>query len=667
RTAPTNKSIVAELESIGANHLGFTKSLFQHYCQHLRLNHNQISAESAFNFYINEKIAYLLGIPVNTKSARETFYHKLIQNTSLPTNYNFASIITKINKEIEHYTQQRYPITYAGKGKEKLQTPAVTLQWIQPPIWKKHRIESPTNLSYHYTPGSAINITATDASTSHATSIFGQFPFQSKQRKEDLLGLYGTYFKDLSYNLQCHQDFDLCYCNQISEPRPLQSLQLPQQPLPQSQQQLQQPLQPNLDPITYAPIAKLEKFTSEEDNAQDTVNLWYQSLVNKPQDFNAFKIEFLRYFSNNNSINRLANTFTTIKQGENEAVTTYLGCFHRNLHQIQAIDTNYFTVVQILNQFICRLCSSILQCVCPMHPVDLQAAVTNARDFEAAELEANYAQAVNLMMNRSFDLNSKLKQFITPINIFQSAIIARDMYLPLLCTISTDLSANNVTTNISTTHILTSSLSTTTTSKISTTAATNNLSNTHSPNTAIKPSSNDIRKSQIKSQLKLEISNGYPSTNPNLLVTSENAVSNNPKYNQNKLLASNIPPAASTEDKSLAAIFPFDFDEITPISLFSGAVLNTKPIMAMYTDAKVDGQPIKLILDTLVGNNWLSKTNATLNWTTQELQISQNGQHIMPLALLIELEEEKKKPNWKAYQVFWADKDDHNELPPILF
>ncbi|KAG9299790.1 hypothetical protein G9A89_013150 [Geosiphon pyriformis] len=72
--------------------------------------------------------------------------------------------------------------------------------------------------------------------------------------------------------------------------------------------------------MAYAPIAKLEKFTGKEDDAQawlndiekvivangwndtramqaipyflqDTANLWYQSLVNKPQDFNAFKIE----------------------------------------------------------------------------------------------------------------------------------------------------------------------------------------------------------------------------------------------------------------------------------------------------------------------------------------------------------------------------------------
>ncbi|KAG9285083.1 hypothetical protein G9A89_009894 [Geosiphon pyriformis] len=104
---------------------------------------------------------------------------------------------------------------------------------------------------------------------------------------------------------------------------------------------------------------------------KDTADLWYQSLVNKPQDFNAFKAEFLRYFSNNNSINRLVNAFTIIKQEETEAVTTYLGCFHQNLRQIQAINTNYFTAPQILNQFIHVLHSSILQHVWLLHPSTL--------------------------------------------------------------------------------------------------------------------------------------------------------------------------------------------------------------------------------------------------------------------------------------------------------
>ncbi|KAG9286237.1 hypothetical protein G9A89_014223 [Geosiphon pyriformis] len=179
--------------------------------------------------------------------------------------------------------------------------------------------------------------------------------------------------------------------------------------------------------MTYTPIAKLDNFTGKEDNTQVwlndvektiTANGWNdaQSLVNKPQDFNAFKAEFLRYFSNNNSINHLVNTFTTIKQGETETVTTYLGCFHQNLCQIQVIDANYFTAPQILNQFIHGLCSSILQHVYLLHPGTLQDTVTRARNFESAESEANHTQAVNLVMNGSSELDSKLEKFSESIN-----------------------------------------------------------------------------------------------------------------------------------------------------------------------------------------------------------------------------------------------------------
>ncbi|KAG9300170.1 hypothetical protein G9A89_010580 [Geosiphon pyriformis] len=417
RTSTDNtKPKVAESEIIGANHLRFTKSLFQHYCQYLGLNHNHISTESAFNFYVNEKISSLLGTPVNTESARETFYKELIQNTNLPTNHNFASIITKINKEIKHHTQQRYPITYASKGKRKLQTPAVTPRKIQPPAWKKNRVKSTSNPSYHYTPGSVINILSTDTFPSTATSAFGRFPFQNRQRKTELLGPYGEYFEKFNSRSSTplglrsppsspdfgifdpweaaesekkeeeSEDQKFTYQHPITEnpkqqlenpeiktlnirippnqrnqkpelinqqnlPSIIQSLQLPSQQ-PGQQQLFQQPLQPpNLDPMTYVPIAKLDNFTGEEDDAQiwlndiektiaangwndaramqaisyflkDTANLWYQSLINKPQDFNAFKVEFLRYFSNNNSINRLVNAFTTIKQRETEAIQT---------------------------------------------------------------------------------------------------------------------------------------------------------------------------------------------------------------------------------------------------------------------------------------------------------------------------------------------------------
>ncbi|KAG9290889.1 hypothetical protein G9A89_011039 [Geosiphon pyriformis] len=206
-----------------------------------------------------------------------------------------------------------------------------------------------------------------------------------------------------------------------------------------------------------------------------------------------------------------------------------------------------------------------------------------------------------------------------------------------------------------------------------------------------------------------------------LLVTPENATSNNTESNQHVPI-NTIPLATISNDKFLAAIFSFELEENTPIPLFSGATLKEKLITAMYTDARVDSHPIKLILDTasariitadgatktpiseidefpfevngimtfikvlvmeatqyqaLVGNDWLSKVNATLDWNTQELQLTYQGQHIRVLTtcghfktpprekLLIELEEEKKKPTWEAYQVSWADKK-HNELLPIL-
>ncbi|KAG9291503.1 hypothetical protein G9A89_021922 [Geosiphon pyriformis] len=404
-----------------------------------------------------------------------------------------------------------------------------------------------------------------------------------------------------------------------------------------------------------------------------------------------------------------------------------------------------------------------------MYPVDLPTTVTQARDFEAAELEANYAQAVNLVINGSSDLDSKLKQIKMPIisrisHIYPHQPIHSDNKKCVHATIvkdkdtykltSTLLPTNNITANISTANILnfslltTGHLSTAATNNVSATA-TNNISTNHSINTTTKPCSDNIRKPQIKSCLKLEIGDSCPSTdfqlinptirvNPNsqnylsLLVIPEDATSNNPEsYQPPTILTNNIPPATVINNESLTAIFPFELEAPLTTPLFSRAALEEKPITTMYTDAKVDSHLIKLILNSrlagsiiiqqlmnqlgrkvdraastriittdgatktpiseidnfsfeisglitpikvlvmeatqyqaLVGNNWLSKTNA-------------NGQHVRTPAiyghfkapsrkeLLIELEEKKEKPIWKAYQVLWADVD-HNELSPIL-
>ncbi|KAG9285839.1 hypothetical protein G9A89_013264 [Geosiphon pyriformis] len=84
-----------------------------------------------------------------------------------------------------------------------------------------------------------------------------------------------------------------------------------------------------------------------------------------------------------------------------------------------------------------------------------------------------------------------------------------------------------------------------------------------------------------------------------LLITPENATTNNSEFHPPQTtLTKNIPPATITENKSLAAIFPFELKETINPPLFSGAALEEKPITIMYTDAKVDGHSIKLILNS---------------------------------------------------------------------
>ncbi|KAG9284539.1 hypothetical protein G9A89_014143 [Geosiphon pyriformis] len=302
--------------------------------------------------------------------------------------------------------------------------------------------------------------------------------------------------------------------------------------------------------------------------------------------------------------------------------------------------------------------------------------------------------------------------------IDQSTVATRNAF------ILSELHTYDPTATLLSTSILSTNLSTDNTDNLSTTvithllaAALDNLSAPTNSNTTTKLTLKRNPKAEID-PTKLEINSGTRyAQNPNFqnylsfLVTTEDAQLNNLETNQQPTLISNIPPATITKNESLDTIFPFKLEELSTTLLFSGAVLEEKPIMTMYTDAKVDDHSIKLILDSgsassiitkqlmdqlvnsimvpikvlvmeatqyqaLMRNDWLSKTNALLDWNMQKLQISQNGQHTHVPAMyghfktinsttpLIEFEKEEKKPTWKAYQVFWADTE-HNKLPPV--
>ncbi|KAG9284413.1 hypothetical protein G9A89_023670 [Geosiphon pyriformis] len=249
-----------------------------------------------------------------------------------------------------------------------------------------------------------------------------------------------------------------------------------------------------------------------------------------------------------------------------------------------------------------------------------------------------------------------------------------------------------------------SDLSAAATSNISTTA-TNNLSIPTDPNTTPKLTTQWNSKTENDS-IELEIGDSSLSIDPQFftatiwIMPAEFGYWSIPELEFPELFKfpghprrrfnHNIPPATITKDKSLATIFPFEFEETAAMPLFSGATLEAKPITVMYTDTKVEGQFIKLILDSaasarIITANGVTKTliseiddfpfkvndimtlikvlvmEAT-QYQALELQLTYQGQHICVPAtcghfktpprekLLIELEEEKEKPIGEAYQ-----------------
>ncbi|KAG9295900.1 hypothetical protein G9A89_006639 [Geosiphon pyriformis] len=208
-----------------------------------------------------------------------------------------------------------------------------------------------------------------------------------------------------------------------------------------------------------------------------------------------------------------------------------------------------------------------------------------------------------------------------------------------------------------------------------------------------------------------------------------------------------ISPARIAKNANLSDIFPFEFEANESPFLLSNAVANEqKAITAMYTEAEVEGKPIRLILDSgsarsiityqlmqqlkrnvdqpaqtviitadgmkktpvgeidnflftlngitipvkvlvmnapqyqaLVGNDWLQKANANLNWETQELTISYQGQNAQvsaicgtfnkhsEKALAFEFEPEEKKPIIKTFMALgsmsnWADETEQEHF-----
>ncbi|KAG9294591.1 hypothetical protein G9A89_008070 [Geosiphon pyriformis] len=99
------------------------------------------------------------------------------------------------------------------------------------------------------------------------------------------------------------------------------------------------------------------------------------------------------------------NQFSIIKQKDHEAVTTYLGQFNQILCQILAIERDYYTVAQVLNQFIKELQSSILRSVRSRHPTSLQDTIALTCNFESiTQLSEKLTQKIKGFLARTTEI-----------------------------------------------------------------------------------------------------------------------------------------------------------------------------------------------------------------------------------------------------------------------
>ncbi|KAG9284019.1 hypothetical protein G9A89_022793 [Geosiphon pyriformis] len=221
------------------------------------------------------------------------------------------------------------------------------------------------------------------------------------------------------------------------------------------------------------------------------------------------------------------------------------------------------------------------------------------------------------------------------------------------------------------------------------------------PSSSYQPSGSQQWNSDISSTQNPNFQN-YLS----LLITPKDATTNNLESNSlQTTLINNISPTTVTKNKSLAAIFPFELEKTINPPLFSRAVLEKKPITMMYTNVKVDGHSIKLILDTdgvtktpigeidnfpievngiivpikvlvmeatqyqaLIGNNWLSSLARTVD--THGYQPSAINYNKLPPILAWDnndngKKKQRKEPTWKATIDAWTN-NNQSEMPPIL-
>ncbi|KAG9300717.1 hypothetical protein G9A89_023515 [Geosiphon pyriformis] len=313
--------------------------------------------ESDFCNYINAKIDCLLGCTTDTGRLGEQIYQSLLEYSTATTTRAITETLHIIDTDIKYYME------YKNESNNSVTAQAKST------VNKKPRVFSPTTPSYYQTPqignttnswkSTPLESTQLDQITRKIWIAVGNLTPAASQTE----GNPSTWEQPPAQNL-AESAFPLTEETAILQPIGSSNKGKQSALAPGEHSNTQTPIPLNITSNTpsinqimaYQNIAKLEKFSGKEDNA-------YSWIADAKKVITA-----------------------------------------------NAIERDYYTTVQVLNQFIKGLWSSILRSVRPCHLTSLQDTIALACDFESVEQKANHTQAINLAINGTFDIDAKITQ-----------------------------------------------------------------------------------------------------------------------------------------------------------------------------------------------------------------------------------------------------------------
>ncbi|KAG9290072.1 hypothetical protein G9A89_010378 [Geosiphon pyriformis] len=634
-----------------ATTLEYYQSIYTHCKQRFNISDGiEVVKKSVYQYIENCINNYLFG-NYNISEVRSNLYNNLAHYSQLRTedlnSKTLATYFHELNFNIIKYCEKTYPVQFqysidfesetetSNKGKNKLKQDSKTTP--NTPTLPK------TTAKHLQTPEQG-----TKDFTSLRSPIRQQEPLQTSSNLLDFLAENQSEHSQTAANKENKPE--------ISEEESIDS-------------------ENKKDKMTTY-IAKISEFNGEDIETR-TAGEWFKNLATPFNDWNAFKAAFLKQFTDNNTSITLCNCFQNIKQELSESVMTYIRKFNKLLRQIHQLETNdYYSNAQILDQFIAGLKDKLIKKVRPHVPKDLNSAIQHAKRYEMAIEEANPTKLVNLAIRETSSAAEEKIDQLTKKNCYYCEIsghwkrdcrkLQQDQQnrsnqcypspkqsyyqppLPVYYPPRPQYQNNYYQP-----------------------AAQPIQQQYQQPLTQHYqvPARRLITQNQFTSQNWYQVNNNRISLNNQLV--PQNSIQPRPNYYHTQ-------PTRIAENANLSDIFSFEFEaNESPFLLSNAATNEQKAITAMYTEAEVEGKTICLILNSgstrtqtvivtaddmkktpigeidnfpftfdgiiilvkvlvmdalqyqaLIKNNWLQKANANLNWETQKLTISYQGQHV---------------------------------------